>query len=459
MEIASLLAAALLAALAGRPFARALGFTGAAARAAAAFAFGALALPPLLLAAGLAGAPLKAPGLLALAAAAAAAAHLALRRGPAPAPLARASSSPSTMAAAALAAGALALALGKLARTPLWAWDHYAIWGVKARRMVSEGRLDLGFLSDPAFEIARGDHPLGVPMLWRYLALGGLPSTALVRFAHAALLVALGALVAAAVARASASRRAGAAAAALVWLSPLGWDSGLAGLADLPLALGLALAGAALAAPPAPGRAAAAALAIGALPWLKQEGWPLALLLGAAALVEPGAPAERRALRRALAAVALPLAAGAALVHLFLLPRGRPYLDGDWRARAVERVAELPALARQALGLLLDPGLLGLWLLLGAALWMALARRDRAALPLLAVVHGQLLLVLAVIYLGFAGPRDQLNAALPRIAAALVPLGLIGAARFSGAARPRAPREPRSPAPADPDRGPCPGRR
>ena len=295
-------------------------------------------------------------------------------------------------------------------------------------------------------------------MLWRFLALGAVPSTALVRLAHGALVAALGAVVAATVGRATASRTAGALAAAFVWLSPLGWDSGLVGLADLPLALGLALAGAALVAPPAPARAAAAAVGIGALPWLKQEGWPLALLLALALLVEPATAAARRTNLRALAGIALPLAAGAALFAAAALPRGKPYLDGDWRARAAERAGELPALALHALRLLADPTLLGLWLIPGAALIAAAVRRDRAALPLLTAVHLELLLVLGVIDLGYE-LRDQANVALPRVAAALLPLGLVGAARLSAGGRGGESRAAPLPAPANPGRASSPGRR
>ena len=160
------------------------------------------------------------------------------------------------------------------------------------------------------------------------------------------------------------------------------------------------------------------------------------MLLALALLVEPATAAARRINLRALAGLALPLAAGAALfAAAAALPRGKPYLDGDWRARAAERAGELPALALHALRLLADPTLLGLWLLPGAALVVALVRRDRAALPLLAAVHLELLLALGVIYLGYAEPRDQANVALPRVAAALLPLGLIGAARLSAGGR------------------------
>jgi len=427
---ASLLAGAALATLAGVRLAAALGAPRAPARAAAALSFGTLALPPLLLLAGLTRLPLGAVTMVAVALLLGGGTHAALPG----VPPAAAFAPPRERwlgVARAIAAAALALALAKLARTPLWGWDHYEIWGTKARRMLADGRLDLAFLADPAFAAARGDHPLGVPMLWRFLALGGMPSPALVRLTHALLLAALGAVVAAGVERAAGSRRAGALAAALVWLSPLGWDSGLVGLADLPLALGLALAGAALVAPPSATRAAGLAVAVGALPWIKQEGWPLALLLAGAALALPQASEARRAIRNALVGLALPVAAGAALFAAVALPRGKPYLDGDWRARAVERIGELPELALHAARLLADPTLLGLWLLLPAALAVALLRRDRAAAAPLAVVHLELLLALAVVYLGYPNPHDQLNAALPRVAAALLPLGLLGVARLT----------------------------
>jgi len=427
---ASLLAGAALATLAGHRLAAAVGPSRWGPRVAASFAFGALALPPLLLLAGLARLPLGALSMAALALLLAAATHAALPRG-APAPAAAPPREPWLGATRTIAAGALALALTKLARTPLWGWDHYAIWGTKARRMLEQGRLELAFLADPAFDAARGDHPLGVPMLWRLLALGEVPSTFLVRLTHAALLVAIGVVVALGVERVAGSRRAGALAAALVWLSPLGWDSGLVGLADLPLALGLALAGAALVAPPSVTRAAGLAVAVGALPWIKQEGWPLALLLAGAALALPQAGEARRAIRNALVGLALPLAAGAALFAAVALPRGKPYLDGDWSARAAERIGEPPELALHAARLLADPTLLGLWLLLPAALAAALVRRDRAAAALLAVVHLELLLALGVVYLGYPNPHDQLNAALPRVAAALLPLGLLGVARLA----------------------------
>lgn len=432
MATASLLAGAALAVLAGYRLAAAVGPSRWGSRVAASFAFGVLALPPLLLLAGLARLPLGALSMAALALLLAAATHAALPRG-APAPPAAAPREPWLEATRAIAAGALALALAKLARTPLWGWDHYAIWGTKARRLLEQGRLELAFLADPAFEAARGDHPLGVPMLWRLLALGEIPSIFLIRLTHAALLLALGVVVALGVERVARSRRAGALAAALVWLSPLGWDSGLVGLADLPLALGLALAGAALLAPASPTRAAGLAVAIGALPWIKQEGWPLALLLAGAALAIPQPTEARRTIRNALAGLALPLAAGAALFQTTALPRGKPYLDGDWRARAVERAGELPELALHAARLLADPTLLGLWFLLPAALAAALLRRDRAAAAPLAVVHLELLLALAVVYLSYPNPYDQLNAALPRVSAALVPLGLLGVAElFAG---------------------------
>src|SRR5687768_2058961 len=66
---------------------------------------------------------------------------------------------------------ALALFLAKVVLAPLWSWDHFAIWGMKSRLMVTEGRLDLGFLALPGLEQSVTYYPVGLPMLWRLLAL------------------------------------------------------------------------------------------------------------------------------------------------------------------------------------------------------------------------------------------------------------------------------------------------
>ena len=48
---------------------------------------------------------------------------------------------------------AVALFLVKVVLAPLWSWDHFAIWGLKSRRMVVQGRLDLGFLAERAWTL------------------------------------------------------------------------------------------------------------------------------------------------------------------------------------------------------------------------------------------------------------------------------------------------------------------
>ena len=248
------------------------------------------------------------------------------------------------------AAAALAAFIWKLTRVPLWSWDHYAIWGLKARRLFPGGALDVGWLVPG--EHARPDYPLGLPLAWRALALGAEPGPAAFETAHALMAIALVVLVAQAARRLAGGglgggRLAGGAAAALAAASPLLWDTESLGLADLPLALFAVAAVAAvaprLAAPAAAGtlrgggargaavdpatagsgaaarsatadgRAAGArggcagpplwiaGACLGFLPWLKSEGSPLALLLlatlavslSAAAAEAIGAPGAR----------------------------------------------------------------------------------------------------------------------------------------------------------------------
>lgn len=124
---------------------------------------------------------------------------------------------------------ALAALLVKLVQIPLWSWDHYAIWGIKARSMLVDGHLRLDFLR--SLYQTRTDHPLGVPMAWLVLTLGEAPSPAAFKALHALFALALVAVLHAAVRRVSSSTPLANAAA------PLLWDSEAVGLAEVPLAL------------------------------------------------------------------------------------------------------------------------------------------------------------------------------------------------------------------------------
>lgn len=343
--------------------------------------------------------------------------------GPAPT---RPPTRPRWLAAAWLpAAAALAVVAGKLARVPLWSWDHYAIWGLKARRLFPGGGLDLAWLVPG--EHARPDYPVGLPLAWRALTLGAEPGPAAFVCAHLLMAVALVALVGAAGRRLAGrglagrglaarwsveSTLAGAAAAALVAASPLVWDTESLGLADLPLALwavaavavvvgwiepasapavdgeptatGAAATALAVGGPsgiadrPGPEPAApiwAAGVCLGFLPWLKSEGLPLAVLLLAALALALYVARERHPLSaRSLIPLAAPaLALGAAGVAATPVGgREIGFFRGDWAGRGLARLGDLPELLRALAGDLFEPGWLGLWPLWVAAMACAL---------------------------------------------------------------------------------------
>lgn len=393
---------------------------------------------------------------------------------------------------AALALGAF---LWKLTRVPLWSWDHYAIWGVKARRMFPEGIFDPGWATPGG--VARPDYPLGLPLAWRALTLGAEPGAAAFVTAHALMATALVALTGWAATRLAHSRLAGAAAAALVAASPLLWDTESLGLADLPLALWAVAAVAVVASRPGTAaepvaaepasRPAAAAplwvagLCLGFLPWIKTEGLTLALGLGVASLAvlafrpSPHSPRGGRASARGAAlAVVLPaLALGAAglLATPGLGDREIGFFRGDWAGRGLERLSEAPRLAAALAGDLTGLEWLGIWWLfaaVAAAAVVSLVRHRRrapagvaTAFALAAVVTLQLALYLATYLVSYIPPDRHAATSFHRVAAALAPLALLAAAAAFGAVGgtakpPGLSRAAAAPRPADGGRGSAP---
>lgn len=335
---------------------------------------------------------------------------------------------------------ALAALLIKITRVPLWSWDHFAIWGVKARSMLAAGHLQLGFLR--SLYHTRTDHPLGVPMAWLVLTLGEAPSSAVFKVLHALFALALVAVLRAAVRRATSSPALANAAAAFLAVSPLLWDSEAMGLAEVPLALwatvSLLLSAADLAAPRS--RPWVPGLALGFLPWIKQEGLVLGLLLLAASLL-PRLPMPRMARERrggAAAAVAaqlcgpaLALMAGALAIQKLALPPGASFFLGDWWRRGLDRLPLAVDIQRRCLSLLLQPDWLGFWIVLAALTAMAAARRQRRALAVIAIVWIQVLVYDLTAVFTYLPPLAHLDAAFFRICAALVPIGLLGMAMLS----------------------------
>src|ERR1700688_1699890 len=341
----------------------------------------------------------------------------------------------------ALACAVAALVL-KLARAPLWSWDHYAIWGVKARSMLAGGHLRLDFLR--SLYQTRTDHPLGLPMTWLMLTLGESPSQAVFKVLHALFALALVAVLRDAVRRATSSPALANAAAAFLAVSPLLWDSEAVGLAEVPLAL-WAMVSLLLLAPPAHAasryRPWVPGLALGFLPWIKQEGLVLSLLLLAAALLpmQPmlPMPRARRGGPSAAAAVALlcgpalALMAGALAIQKLVLPPGSSFLLGDWWRRGLDRLPLFMDIQRRCLSLLVQPDWLGFWIVLAALTVVALARRHGMALAVIAIVWIEVLVYELTAVVTYLPPLAHLEASFFRICGALVPIGLLGMAMLS----------------------------
>ncbi|HET9225482.1 MAG TPA: hypothetical protein VFR31_02355 [Thermoanaerobaculia bacterium] len=310
---------------------------------------------------------------------------------------------------------ALALFVAKVALAPLWSWDHYAIWGMKSRHLLEEGRLDLDFLSEPGFEHSVPNYPVGLPMLWRLLALGGLPGPGFFEAVHVLFGLALALVTRRGLLRLGRSPGMADALAALLVASPLFWDTVSVGLADLPLAL-WATAGMVLV---LEGKSWPAGVCLGFLPWIKEEGTSLALLaLVAAVLI------AERGRRFPLLVPAVLLIAGAEAVGR-KLPNALTFFVGDWKERALARLSH-PGEILSALGSdLIAWDWLGFWLLFAGALALALWRRDRTALLLAGVVLIQLGLYAAVYFLTYLPPVDHIRSSFTRVVAALVPLGIL----------------------------------
>lgn len=388
------------------------------------------------------------------------------RRPPVPLPRPRPGAPWLRWAARGVLAAAVGVLLVKLALVPVWSWDHFVIWGLKARRMAAAGALDPSFLAAPQLERANPAYPLGLPVAWVLLGLGAVPGAAAFKAAHVLFAGGLLLAVRSTAARLADHRPAGDAAAAFVAASPLLWDSENLGLAETPLAFVAVAAVAALvralpADPEAPADRRALALAgllLGFLPWLKSEGLVLALLLaavgaawclgrsagrtpgrgrdgGVSGLAVRGADRRRRV--GDLAALLAPAAAWAlaALGYAAVaLPQAPGFLAGDWRARLAQRLPRAGEILAAAGRELLAAGWLGAWVLFAAVALAALLLRHRRALPLAAAVTVQLGLYVAVFFVSRFDPLDHVSSALYRVAAALLPLAVLAAAAL---ARPR----------------------
>ncbi len=338
-------------------------------------------------------------------------------------------------AALALLAVAFLVAAWKWFRAPLWSWDHFAIWGLKARRLVQDGALDLEFLGLSKFVTANPDYPIGLPLLWRFLS-PSVPSEAEFRFCHTLLAVGLVAAVYGCARRLQGSPGVSALAAAVLCASPLYWDTEAVGLADLPLAcvatVGLLLVLQARDDPGFPSWTAGAAL--GFLAWIKMEGLVLGALLAVLAVL--AGPAARAGWRRraALLSAWLAWSLGALAIRRFCLPAGRGFLEGDWAGRAALRIRNPRPILDGLFANLSGAEWLGLWFLFAGALLASFVLRAPAPRFLVLVVLGQLGFYAFVYFGTFMEPLEHLHASFHRLAAALAPLALLASVAAVGAA-------------------------
>ncbi len=340
------------------------------------------------------------------------------------------------IAARAVLLAALALFVWKMAVWPVWGWDHHAMWGVKARRMVVEGRLDLAFLATEEMRDARPDRPLGYSAAPLLLTLGGLPGERAFKLLHLGCGLALLALLREGLLRLRLGTSAAEALTAWAAALPLFWDTEAVGQAEMPLAL-WAVATTVLLLPahayPGARRAAwtAGGVALGFLPWIKQEGLTLAALLALALVV--ASPREGRStwwrlrLRELhwLLPPAFALTGASLWVYFTQLPPGVGFTAGDPLARLSERLPEAASLLAYMGRSFLLPDALGFWFAFAAAVAAALWRRSRLALALAAVVAAQVLIYTASTFIVYLPPRAHVDAAFSRILAALMPLGML----------------------------------
>jgi hypothetical protein len=387
------------------------------------------------------GAPVTPGAIAGLAALLAALLFLLGRRRP---PLALAVDAPtdglSRLAGLLLLAG-LALFLAKLRLAPLWTWDHFAVWGVKSRRMVDDGALALGFLDLRSFNGIEPRYPLGLPFAWRLLCLGALPGELAFKVCHALFALALVALFRHGALLASGSRRIANALAAWLAVSPVLWDTIGVGHADLPFglwmvaALVLVLAAAEQGAPSLVS-SGFAGLAAGFLPWLKQEGLVVApALLAAALLLLARAPRpDRRPDRREMLALLLPAAltlAASRLVTQVSRATGINFFAGHWWVRAASRLGRPGDLLGLAAADLLASDWLGLWAVFALACALTAARRRTWRSPaaiLCGLVAGLLAVYLSIYFVTVLPPLPHLAGSFFRLLCQLAPLALLALA-------------------------------
>ncbi len=325
----------------------------------------------------------------------------------------------------------------KLREAPLWSWDHFAIWGVKARQLAVAGA-DAPFL-DGTMTWSNPQYPLGLPALWATLSPGpSLPAEWLFDFWHVALTV----LVVAMVIAWGRAIRVGDRWLGLVvlWLglTPLIWDTEQVGLAETSLAAWML---AALLCWRLGGRHRWTGLAAfaGVLVFLKDEGTPLAVILFATAFVldwirggrsEPPRWAD---LRRGLAVLVTLMVVGRGVCAL--QPSGVSFLAGDFLGRLKTRLTSPSDVLGPVFGALSESEWLGLWWLIVPLGVASIVFRRWMACALLVAALTQLGVYVAVYFVSYLEPSAHIVSSFRRVAAVLSPLVMVAVLELLAEAR------------------------
>lgn len=326
--------------------------------------------------------------------------------------------------------GALVSFGWKIAVVPVWTWDHYMVWGAKARRLVDSGFMDLQFLRVSPFRDANPDYPLGLPLLWRVLTLGQEPTSLDFKVCHLLFGLAVVSLVRLVLFEAGATAFRANVVAALVAVSPLFWDTESLGLAEMPLCA-TALAGLCLVLRwRSTGFAKGGWLTgvmLGFLPWIKKEGLWLAILLLGAGWVLSRLDANRRPVQLAAAALAFAvMGGGALLVEWIYLPGGLSFMTGSWWSRVVHRVPDAMNLFSVMCEQLVAIEWLGFWFAFPLVIICAVWWRAEVVLAVCGVVLGQVGLYAAVYLATYLDPVAHITVSFSRVMGALLPLAAVG---------------------------------
>ena len=386
-------------------------------------------LVPLLALCGVAGLPIRAWTIVAIALGTAVFLRTRLARAPSseaaalsPAPL------PGLSVTALVPAMAFGAFAWKISRVPVWCWDHYAVWGMKSRRMIWAGLLDLDFLQIVPFSRMNAEYPVGLPLGWRVLTLGR-PLTELdVKLCHVLFAAAVVLLVRRSLLERGVEVWWADGLAALAAISPLFWDTESLGIAEMPLAAA-ALAGACLALRPDGFRGRGAfttGLVLGSLPWIKKEGLSLSLLLLAVGLLSRESPRERRWRGILLAPSVWAALAGGALLFEWTVLRPSPgFFAGSWLDRVESRLPHAWVVISAAARELLAPDWYGFWLLFPLGVLLAIVRRRLAALALSGAVLIQAAIYVSVYFGTYLEPVAHVHSSFFRLMAALLPLAAL----------------------------------